>query len=164
MALWRKTEEGGGEACLAMGFSWSKPRDARRRNARERKQEYILLKLLRSFACLLFQNGCVPNTMSHSHQDQYAAYCHQLTPLGESIYSPIMPAVYYLTIKSARCCDEISKINIYGGERYISTRSNSFCTFNIFWLRPPVRHTNLRGVLSWLVVPSHPGNLSRCLL
>lgn len=65
---------------------------------------------------------------------------------GKSIYSPIMRAPYYLTIKSARCCDEISKINICSDERYISTRSNSFCTFNIFWLRPPVRNTNLRGV------------------
>ena len=83
---------------------------------------------------------------------------------GKSIYSPIMHALYYLTIKSSRCCDEISKINICSNERYISTRSNSFCTFNIFWLRPPVRNTNLRGVWSWLVVPSYPGNLSRYLI
>lgn len=82
---------------------------------------------------------------------------------GKSIYSPIMPAVYYLTIKSARCCDEISKINIYSDERYISTRSNSFCTFNIFWLRLPV-NTNLRGVYPglWfpLILETSPGVFS----
>lgn len=80
-------------------------------------------------------------------------------------YSPII-SLYDFTLKSARCCDENSKINIYSNKRYISTRSNCFYNFHIFWPTPLVRNTNLKGLVysNFFLTPLKKiGSLSRCL-
>lgn len=74
---------------------------------------------------------------------------------GREHYSPTI-SLYDFSLKSARCCDEISKINIYSNKKYVSTRSNCFCTFHVFWPTSLVRNTNLKGLVYSLIFSHSP--------
>lgn len=165
MASWRKTEEdggcetwihlagwGGGQAFLAMGFSWSNPRDAKRRNVQEKAGAYFADTVKIICLSAISKWICPKHHVPFPLESMCCLLSSACSTGGRSIFSPIMCALYHLTIKSARCCDEISKINICSDERYIGTRSNGFHTFNIFRLRPPVTNANPSGVLSWFAL------------